>query len=53
MSLTLRILFLNLSTKNEVDSICEPKYQVNIEMVEEVILAAKSGKAAGIDGLTA
>ena len=48
-----RNTFLNLFTKNEVFSICEPKYQVSIEMVEEVILAAKSGKAAGIDGLMA
>ena len=48
-----RNTFLNLFTKNEVFSICEPKYQVSIEVVEEVILAAKSGKAAGIDGLMA
>ena len=38
-------------TKYQVLSICEPKYELVIDMVDEVIAAAKPGKAAGLDGL--
>ena len=38
--------FLNLFTKNEVYSICEPQYQVSIELVEEVIIGAKFRKSS-------
>ena len=45
--------FVDNFTKYQAFSICEPQYVLDIEMVEDVVARAKTGKAAGLDGLMA